>query len=358
MASFVDLIRGLVDDGEELKASARFRLGRLIAKGGMGVVYEAEQIGAYGFSKKVALKLIEPSTSGQAEVVKAFIGEARLVARLVHPNIAQVYNLGRTSNHIFIVMEFVHGLNCQELLARLASQGARLPRDFAVYIVHRVLRGLAYAHGLTGDDGKPLGLVHRDAHLRNILVSFQGDVKLTDFGIARARGFLPKDSPDVIVGRPDFMSPEQITGKALDLRSDVFTAGVALATLLLNQNPFAGENLDDTRRRITEAPLPNFETLDSRIDPELHDILRRALERDPAQRYASAEAMMNDVERYLFINRVGPNTESLRRFMQDFQRPVDDDTRILRRDELDMPPLEDTEHMVLPASNSLPLVGV
>ncbi|NDB74258.1 MAG: hypothetical protein EB141_01190 [Verrucomicrobia bacterium] len=126
MASFVDLIRGLVDDGEELKASARFRLGKLIAKGGMGVVYEAEQIGAYGFAKKVALKLIEPSTSGQAEVVKAFIGEARLVARLVHPNIAQVYNLGRTSNHIFIVMELVHGLNCQELLARLASQGARL----------------------------------------------------------------------------------------------------------------------------------------------------------------------------------------------------------------------------------------
>lgn len=357
MASFVDLIRGLVDDGEELKASARFRLGKLIAKGGMGVVYEAEQIGAYGFAKKVALKLIEPSTAGQSEVVKAFIGEARLVARLVHPNIAQVYNLGRTSNHIFIVMEHVHGLNCQELLARLASQGARLPRDFAVYIVHRVLRGLAYAHSLTGDDGKPLGLVHRDAHLRNILVSFQGDVKLTDFGIARARGFLPKESPDVIVGRPDFMSPEQITGKALDLRSDVFTAGVALATLLLNHNPFAGENLDDTRRRITEAPLPDFAVLDSRIDPELRQILQRALERDPAQRYPSAEAMMDDVERYLFINRVGPNTESLRRFMQDFLTSVDD-TRILNRADLDVPPLEDTEHMILPASNSLPLVGV
>ena len=357
MASFVDLIRGLVDDGEELKASARFRLGKLIAKGGMGVVYEAEQIGAYGFAKKVALKLLEPSTSGQAEVVKAFIGEARLVARLVHPNIAQVYNLGRTSNHIFIVMEYVHGLNCQELLARLASHGARLPRDFAVYIVHRVLRGLSYAHGLSGDDGKPLGLVHRDAHLRNILVSYQGDVKLTDFGIARARGFLPKDSPDVIVGRPDFMSPEQITGKPLDLRSDVFTAGVALATLLLNHNPFAGEDLEDTRRRLTTAPLPDFARLDTRIDPELCQILQRALERDPAQRYPSAEAMMNDVERYLFINRVGPNTESLRRFMQDLLMPLDD-TRILRRADFDIPPMEDTEHMVLPGTDSLPLVGV
>lgn len=358
MASFVDLIRGLVDDGEELKASARFRLGKLIAKGGMGVVYEAEQIGAYGFTKKVALKLIEPSTSGQSEVVKAFIGEARLVARLVHPNIAQVYNLGRTSNHIFIVMEYVHSLNCQELLARLASQGARLPRDFAVYIVHRVLRGLAYAHGLRGDDGKPLGLVHRDAHLRNILVSFQGDVKLTDFGIARARGFLPKDSPDVIVGRPDFMSPEQITGQPLDLRSDVFTAGVALATLLLNHNPFAGESLDDTRHRLTTAPLPNFAVMDSRIDAELHEILRRALERDPAARYASAEAMMNDVERYLFINRVGPNTESLRRFMQEFLRPADEDTKVLSRADLDIPPLEDTQQTVLSPSSALPLVGV
>ncbi|MFA6546219.1 MAG: serine/threonine-protein kinase, partial [Limisphaerales bacterium] len=324
MASFVDLIRGLVDNGEELKATARFRLGKLIAKGGMGVVYEAEQIGAYGFAKKVALKLIEPSTSGQSEVVKAFIGEARLVARLVHPNIAQVYNLGRTSNHIFIVMEHIHGLNCQELLARLAAQGARLPRDFAVYIMHRVLRGLAYAHDLAGEDGRPLGLVHRDAHLRNILVSYQGDVKLTDFGIARARGFLPKDSPDVIIGRPDFMSPEQITGQPLDQRSDVFTAGVALATLLLNHNPFAGENLDDTRHRITEAPLPDFAVLDSRVDGELCDILCKSLERDPAKRYASAEAMMADVERYLFINRVGPNTESLRRFMQDLVAPADD----------------------------------
>ncbi|NDA67745.1 MAG: serine/threonine protein kinase [Verrucomicrobia bacterium] len=319
-------------------------------------MYEAEQIGAYGFAKKVALKLIEPSTAGQAEVVKAFIGEARLVARLVHPNIAQVYNLGRTSNHIFIVMELVHGMNCQELLARLASQGSRLPRDFAVYIVHRMLRGLSYAHSLAGDDGKPLGLVHRDAHLRNILVSYQGDVKLTDFGIARARGFLPKDSPDVIVGRPDFMSPEQITGKALDLRSDVFTAGVALATLLLNHNPFAGENLEDTRRRITVAPLPDFAVLDSRIDPELCDILRRSLERDPDKRFSSAEAMMNDLERYLFINRVGPNTESLRRFMQDFLKPADDDTRILSRAELDMPPLQETEDLVLPPTQSLPMV--
>ena len=351
MASFVDLIRGLVDDGEELKATARFRLGKLIAKGGMGVVYEAEQIGAYGFAKKVALKLIEPSTSGQAEVIKAFIGEARLVARLVHPNIAQVYNLGRTANHIFIVMEHIHGLNCQDLLARLAAQGARLPRDFAVYIVHRVLRGLAYAHDISGEDGKPLGLVHRDAHLRNILVSYQGDVKLTDFGIARAQGFLPKDSPDVIIGRPDFMSPEQITGQPLDQRSDVFTAGVALATLLLNHNPFAGEDLEDTRRRITTAPLPDFTVLDSRVDGELCDILRKSLERDPAKRYAGAEAMMNDVERYLFINRVGPNTESLRRFMQELMTPLEE-TRTLRREDF-----SDSTHMVLPATTVLPMVG-
>lgn len=354
MASFVDLIRGLVDDGDELKATARFRLGKLIAKGGMGVVYEAEQIGAYGFTKKVALKLIEPSTSGQSEVIKAFIGEARLVARLVHPNIAQVFNLGRTSNHIFIVMEHVHGLNCQDLLARLAAQGTRLPRDFAVYIVHRVLRGLAYAHDQAGDDGKPMGLVHRDAHLRNILVSYQGDVKLTDFGIARARGFLPKDSPDVIVGRPDFMSPEQITGQPLDQRSDVFTAGVALATLLLQQNPFAGETLEDTRRRITEASLPKFGQLDSRIDPELEQILTCSLERDPARRYPSAGGMMDAIERYLFINRAGPNTESLRRFMQDLIVPIHD-TRILTR--ADLEELEKIDQAVLPSTSSLPLLS-
>jgi serine/threonine-protein kinase len=153
------------------------------------------------------------------------------------------------------------------------------------------------------------------------------------------------------------MSPEQITGQSLDARSDVFTAGVALATLLLNHNPFAGEDLEDTRRRLTTAPLPDFSLLDSRIDPELHEILRRALERDPARRYASAEAMMNEVERYLFINRVGPNTESLRRFMQDFQRPADDDTRILSRADLDVPPLEETEDIVLPSTSALPLLG-
>ena len=147
------------------------------------------------------------------------------------------------------------------------------------------------------------------------------------------------------------MSPEQITGQPMDQRSDVFTAGVALATLLLNHNPFAGEDLDDTRRRITAAPLPDFTVLDSRVDSELCDILRKALERDPAQRYASAEAMMNDLERYLFINRVGPNTESLRRFMQELM-VLPDETRQLRREDFN-----DSTHMVLPSTTSLPLLG-
>ena len=301
--------------GGELKAAARFRLGRCIDRGGMGTVYEAEQQGAYGFTKKVAIKLLQPVTTGHADATRAFIGEARLVARLVHPNIAQVYNLGRTKNHIFIVMELVHGMNLQDLLALVARQGMRLPRDLAVYIINRALRGLAYAHGLKDDAGHALGLVHRDVHLRNILVSYEGDVKLTDFGIACARGFLPADNPDVIVGSPDFMSPEQISGEAIDHRSDIFSTGVVLSTLLLNVNPFAGASVEEMRQHLTQRALPDFRRMNPEIDEDLDRILRTALARQAAHRYASAYDMLSDVEHYLYAREHGPTADRLRRFL-------------------------------------------
>ena len=315
MARLIDIIRGLMAGDGELKAAARFRLGRCIDRGGMGTVYEAEQLGAHGFTKKVAIKLLQPSTTGHADATRAFIGEARLVARLVHPNIAQVYNLGRTRDHIFIVMELVNGMNLQDLLAIVARRGMRLPRDLAVYIINRVLRGLAYAHHLKDESGQPLGLVHRDVHLRNILVSYEGDVKLTDFGIACARGFLPADNPDVIVGSPDFMSPEQISGETIDHRSDIFSTGVALSTLLLNVNPFAGANVEEMRQHITKNPLPNFRQMNPEIDEELDRILRTALARQSVQRYASAYEMFSDVEKYLYARQHGPTADRLRRFM-------------------------------------------
>ncbi len=317
MARFIDFIKGMVRGGGELKATSRFRLGRCIDRGGMGAVYEAEQLGASGFAKRVAVKLLQPTTTGHADVTRAFIGEARLVARLVHPNIAQVYNLGITRNHLFIVMELVHGMNLQDLLAVVARQGMRVPRDLAVYIVNRVLRGLAYAHHLKDEAGQPLGLVHRDVHLRNILVSYEGDVKLTDFGIARAHGFLPADRPDIIVGSPDFMSPEQISGEPVDHRSDIFSTGVVLCTLLLNHNPFNDRSVEAMRERLTRRPMPDFAAMNPEVDAELERILRTALERQKSHRYASAYDMLAEVEQYLYSRAHGPTADRLRRFMSE-----------------------------------------
>ena len=214
-------------------------------------------------------------------------------------------------------MELIRGVNLEQFTHQLADKKRQLPKELAVFITSRIARGLAYAHAKTDKDGKPLGIVHRDVSLKNIMIAFEGDVKVTDFGIAKARGFLTDQEGEVVAGKADFMSPEQADFQITDKRSDLFSAGVVLAQLLLGRNIFKGETAEESRQRILNMEIPDFRKLDSRIDDPLNDILQRCLARDPAQRYATADQLLYDLEYYIYHGGYGPTNETLGKFTRE-----------------------------------------
>src|SRR5260221_3902488 len=283
----------------------------------MGVVYEAEQLGARGFVKRIAIKVIRQNYANQKQFIDNFIGEAKLVADLIHTNIVQTYHLGETRGIYFIAMELIRGVNLEQFEQQLKDKKRTLPKELAVFIVSRVARGLAYAHAKADKDGKPLGLVHRDVSFKNIMTAFEGDVKLTDFGIAKARGFLVDNEGEVVAGKADYMSPEQANFQITDQRSDVFSAGVVLAHLLLGKNIFKGTSPAESRQRMMTLPIPDFRTLDTRIDDRLNDILHRVLAREVDKRYSTADELLYDLEHYIYHSGYGPTNETLGKYIRD-----------------------------------------
>jgi len=300
-----------------IESDFRYEIVRKIFEGGMGIVFEAEQHGARDFVKRVAIKIIRPNFASQKMFIENFIGEAKLVADLIHTNIVQTYHLGETKGVCFICMELIRGVNLEQFTRQLEDKKRQLPRELAVFITSRIARGLAYAHAKTDKDGRPLGIVHRDVSLKNVMIAFEGDVKVTDFGIAKARGFLTDQEGEVVAGKADFMSPEQADFQITDKRSDLFSTGVVLAHLLLGRNIFKGETADESRQRILNMDIPDFRKLDPRIDDKLNDLLQRCLVRDPAQRYATADELLYDLEYYIYHGGYGPTNETLGKFTRE-----------------------------------------
>ncbi len=300
-----------------IKSEFRYEIVRKLFEGGMGVVYEAEQHGSRNFVKRVAIKVIRQSFANQSSFIENFIGEAKLVADLIHTNIVQTYQLGETGGGYFIAMELIRGVNVEQFLQQVQDKQRVLPRDLAVFIISRVARGLAYAHAKCDKDGTPLGIVHRDVNLKNIMIAFEGDVKLTDFGVAKARGLLHDNEGEVVAGRVDYMSPEQSSFDVTDKRSDVFSAGVGLAHLLLGRNIFKGATTEQSRDRILNLPIPDFRLLNSEIDDRLNQILQTALQRDRELRYQDADTLLHHLEFYLYHDKYGPTNETLGRFVRD-----------------------------------------
>jgi serine/threonine-protein kinase len=295
----------------------RYDIVRKIFEGGMGIVYEAEQHGARHFVKRVAIKIIRPNYASQKMFIENFVGEAKLVADLIHTNIVQTYHLGETNGVAFICMELIRGVNLEQFTHQLAEKKRQLPKELAIFITSRIARGLAYAHNKTDKDGQPMGIVHRDVSFKNIMIAFEGDVKLTDFGIAKAKGFLTDQEGEVVAGKPDYMSPEQADFQVTDRRSDIFSAGVVLAHLLLGRNIFKGENAEESRNRIMTQPIPDFRALDPRIDDQLNDILHHCLARDLNHRYATADQLMTELEYYIYHSGYGPTNETLGKYIRE-----------------------------------------
>src|SRR4051794_17606324 len=269
-----------------IDSDLRYHVVRKIFEGGMGIVYEAEQHGARNFIKRVAIKVIRQNYANQKQFIDNFIGEAKLVADLIHTNIVQTYHLGESKGIYYIAMELIRGANLEQFSDQLLDRNQTLPVELAVFISSRIARGLAYAHAKTDKDGRPLGIVHRDVSFKNIMIAFEGDVKLTDFGIAKARGFLVDNEGEVVAGKADFMSPEQANFQVTDKRSDIFSVGVVLAHLLLGRNVFKAAEPEQSRKNIIHMPVPDFRKLDSRIDDRLNEILQRTLPRHLNLRYS------------------------------------------------------------------------
>jgi serine/threonine-protein kinase len=288
----------------------------------------------------VAIKVIRQNYADQTQFIENFIGEAKLVADLIHTNIVQTYHLGETNGVYFMAMELIRGVNLEQFDRQLKEKQRQLPKELAVFIVSRVARGLAYAHAKTNRDGKPLGIVHRDVSFKNIMIAFEGDVKLTDFGIAKARGFLTDQEGEVVAGKADYMSPEQANFQITDKRSDIFSAGVVLTHLLLGKNIFKAGSSEESRQLIMNMPLPDFRKLDDRIDNRLNEILYRALARELAKRYATADELLYDLEHYIYHTGYGPTNETLGKYIRELfgQDRGDTDSDLKRKAQL----LEDT----------------
>ncbi|MBM3847226.1 MAG: serine/threonine protein kinase [Verrucomicrobia bacterium] len=295
----------------------QYEIVRKIFEGGMGIVYEAEQKGAQEFVKRVAIKVIRQSFASQKQFIENFVGEAKLVADLIHTNIVQTYNLGEHGGSFFIAMELIRGVNLEQFSSQLREKRRVLPVEMAVFIASRVARGLAYAHAKADRNGRLLGIVHRDVSYKNILIAFEGDVKLTDFGIAKARGFLTDNEGEVVAGKADFMSPEQADFQITDKRSDIFSLGVVLSTLVLGYNIFKDETAEKSRQRVISMSIPDFRALDRRVDDRLNQILQRALARKLSQRYPDADEMLYELEYYIYHSGYGPTNETLGKLMRN-----------------------------------------
>jgi eukaryotic-like serine/threonine-protein kinase len=288
-----------------------YEMTRKIADGGMGIVYEAIQRGAGQFKKIVAVKLIREEYSAIDEFQKNFIGEARLVADLIHTNIVQTYHLGQTGGQYFMVMEFVNGANLEQFIEKHRTTGMAVPVDLAAFIISRIARGLAYAHSKRDAEGRRLNIVHRDIGPKNIMIAYEGDVKLTDFGIAKALDLMYNEEGKVIAGKDEYLSPEQASYAVTDERADLFPLGIVLTEVLLGRNIFRSPDRMESRRNILSLPIPKFSTLRPDIDEKLEAIIQKALQRDRDKRYQTAYDMLNDLELYLYSDRYGPTNEKL-----------------------------------------------
>ena len=219
----------------------RFELLHRFAIGGMGEIFLARERGVAGFDRQVVVKLLIPELAEQPDLVTLFIDEARIAANLAHPNIVQIFDFGRDDGSYFLAMEYVPGQN----LARLCARAVRDPsglftRELAVHVVAEMARGLDHAHRAKDADGKALGIVHRDVSPHNLLLSIHGDVKVMDFGIAKAANALHRTATGVIRGKYGYMSPEQLAGEDLDLTTDVYSAGIVLWELTLMRRLWPG----------------------------------------------------------------------------------------------------------------------
>ena len=292
----------------------RYTLFDFIGRGGMAQIYLARTNSDLGASRLCVLKLILPEYAGHTQFAEMLTHEAKLAAQLGHTNIVHVFELGRIEGRLFIAMEYVEGFDLNALLRRCSRQRVPLPMEFALYIVICVLRGLDYAHRRADEMGRPLGIVHRDVSPSNLLISFDGEVKVCDFGIAHANDVVSQAAvvDEAIKGKAGYMSPEQARGAILDARADVFAAGIVLWELLAGRRLYrhtgdGGAARSSLLEQARKAEIPALPKRSLPRESDLHAIAARALAAEKNDRYPSAAAMLRDLEAYAIDTGRMPN---------------------------------------------------
>ena len=294
-----------------------YRLLERVAVGGMAEVFKAKRTGVEGFEKVVAVKRILPHLSENEDFVEMFVHEAKVVAGLTHPNIVQIFDLGRIGRSYYIAMEYVHGRDLRSIEARAREKGLRLPLDLSLRVVSQVCAALEYAHRQRDEHGRAMEIVHRDVSPPNILISFDGDVKLVDFGIAKAatKASRPDDS-GVLRGRLPYMSPEQAAGLPIDGRSDVFSLGLVLYELVTGARAFAGAGSERaTVELLRKCVVTPPREVNPRVPETLDRVVMKALAREPDERYPDAGQMQRSLE-LILGDRPQVTARDLSRFLE------------------------------------------
>ncbi|MFO0678152.1 MAG: serine/threonine-protein kinase, partial [Polyangiaceae bacterium] len=282
------------------KTCGRYRLRSEIAMGGMATLFLARQDGPGGFEKIVALKRIHESLLDDEQFIEMFLDEARIASRITHPNVCSVLDFGEADGNYFLAMEYLLGQPLSAIRRRLAADPLLAARSFGplLRIVADAAEGLHAAHELTSEDGEPMNVVHRDIAPPNLFVTFDGNTKVLDFGIAKAAGRIHKTSTGVLKGHLPYMSPEQFTGAPIDRRSDVWALGVVLWELVTGQRLFDGSDFQ-VLKNVTGGEIPTPSSRAAGISPAVDSLVMKALSRDPSGRHATAREFGRDVNRIL-----------------------------------------------------------
>jgi len=323
-----------------------------VGSGGMAELFKAKKLGIEGFERVLAIKRILPHLSSDEEFIDMFIAEAKLVARLSHKNITQVYDFGKIEQNYFIAMEYIRGKDLRGILKRCKEKNIKFLVPLSVFIAKEVASALSYAHRQKDSTGKNLNIIHRDVSPQNILISYEGDVKVVDFGIAKA-GAHSKTTTGVLKGKLSYMSPEQAWGKPIDHRSDIFSLGIVLYEMLTGERLFRGDSEINTLERVREAKVePPPSSINVDMPSTLEAKLLKALSKEVTERYQNASDMEADLGEILFeLLHVDPTT-SLKKFMHDlFKAEIEEEHKSEMEEETINIPVEQETVAVEPKSH-------
>lgn len=314
---------------EQPQPFGKYLLLEQIGLGGMAEVWHACQFGAAGFQKRLVIKKLLPEFTENAEFVKMFINEAKISVSLQHSNIVQVFDLGLAENEYFIAMEFIKGRDLFQILKRCAELKIKFPYKLSIFIGIEILKGLELAHNSSSDRSGDERVIHRDISPENIMVSFNGEVKVADFGIAKVKSSNNVSSDNILKGKFGYMSPEQLSRKDIDLRSDLFSVGILLFEMISLQKMFEGQNTVEIVKAVQSFSLKErLEALGNNIPDDLTQILHQALAYDPDKRFNNASEFLEALVYYSFNRNIRASGPQLSRFMKSiFSREIEEEVR-------------------------------